>query len=72
MTLQEKYTKVAIKDHHVSRQKQGNRLPKGGAGRHNWGTIQEEIEDARIPIGEPFEDDKLELESNVKVSAEAL
>jgi hypothetical protein len=52
---------AAIKDRHLSRQKRGNRVPKNGAGRHNWGNEMEDIEDVNVPIEEPFYDEEVDL-----------
>lgn len=54
-----KYKGETLKDHHDTRR--GDRadpVTKGGAGKANWGTDQEELMELQIRVGSPFEDPK--------------
>lgn len=63
MTLhQPSSTRAAVKDRHVSRQRRSHSVPKGGAGRHNWGNDLADCEDVDVPIEEPFYDDQVDLD----------
>ena len=73
--------RAAVKERHVSRQRRGNGMVKGGAGRNNWGREMDDVADVQVPYEEPFYDDEIDIEEmkngddlreDPRVSAQAL
>jgi hypothetical protein len=53
-----KYKGERLQDHHLTR-KGDSSVPKGGAGKGNWGDDKGMLSDLGIRVGSPFEDPKL-------------
>lgn len=60
MRNDQRWKSQVLHDRHLSRHgiriRDNIKLTKGGAGKANWGTVEEELDDLDVRVGSPFED----------------